>query len=216
MGYGGKVSERERARQLRARSWTLTEIAAELGVSKSSVSSWVRDVDFEPRPRSRGHSSRPSRLQLRKLAEIDRLDAEGLREVGNLTDRELLLVGSALYWGEGFKTDGVVGMANTDPASLALFVYWLRRCFGVDESRFRVRLYLHEGLDLDAAQEFWSERLGIARAQFRTPYRAVADPSRRRSKHLNGCPSVTYCDANLHRRVMGLVRALSSTVVLPG
>ena len=36
MGYGGKFVERERARELRAQSWTLKEIADALGVSKSS------------------------------------------------------------------------------------------------------------------------------------------------------------------------------------
>jgi hypothetical protein len=40
MGYGGKVVEQRRARELRAESWTLAAIAAELGVSKSSVSLW--------------------------------------------------------------------------------------------------------------------------------------------------------------------------------
>ena len=52
MGYGGKVTERERrARELRAEAWTLSEIASELGVSKSSVSVSVRDVELVPTPR---------------------------------------------------------------------------------------------------------------------------------------------------------------------
>ena len=46
MGYGGKVVEQQRARELRAQAWTRQDIATELGVSKSSVSLWVRDVDF--------------------------------------------------------------------------------------------------------------------------------------------------------------------------
>jgi transcriptional regulator with XRE-family HTH domain len=45
MGYGGKVVEQQRARELRAQAWALQDIATELGVSKSSVSLWVRDVD---------------------------------------------------------------------------------------------------------------------------------------------------------------------------
>ena len=39
---------------------------------------------------------------------------------------------------------------------IAFFLAWLRRFFEVDESRLRLRLYLHEGLDLDAANAFWS------------------------------------------------------------
>jgi orotate phosphoribosyltransferase-like protein len=41
MGYGGKVTEQHRARELRAQSWTLAEIAEELSVSRSSVSVWA-------------------------------------------------------------------------------------------------------------------------------------------------------------------------------
>lgn len=216
MGYGGKVTERHRARELRAEAWTLKDIAAELGVSKSSVSLWVRDVDFVPNPRRRTRPPRPSGLLVRKLAEIDRLDAEGATEIGRMSDREFLIVGAALYAGEGFKRDGQAGMANTDPRLLALFVTWLRRHFEVDEVRLRVRLYLHEGLDLEAAEHFWSELLRIPRSQFRTPYRAVPDSTIRSTRHPLGCPGVTYNCSSTHRRVMGLVRALSSTDALPG
>jgi len=216
MGYGGKVTERHRARELRAEAWTLKDIAAELGVSKSSVSVWVRDVDFVPNPRRRTRPPRPSSLLVRKLAEIDRLDAEGATEIGRMSDREFLIVGAALYAGEGFKRDGQAGMANTDPRLLALFVTWLRRHFEVDEVRLRVRLYLHEGLDLEAAEHFWSELLRIPRSQFRTPYRAVPDSTIRSTRHPLGCPGVTYNCSSTHRRVMGLVRALSSTDALPG
>lgn len=216
MGYGGKVGERQRARELRAQAWTLLDIATELGVSKSSVSLWVRDVEFTPNPRRRTRRPRPSSLLVRKLAEIERLDSEAVVEIGRLTERELLVAGTALYAGEGFKSDGHVGMANTDPHLLRMFVTWLRRNFEIDESRLRVRLYLHEGLDLEAAEHFWSELLNISRSQFRRPYRAVADTTRRNAKHVLGCPGVTYSCSSTHRRVMGLVRALSSTEALPG
>jgi transcriptional regulator with XRE-family HTH domain len=51
MGYRGKVEEQERARVLRARNMTLQGIATALGVAKSSVSRWVRDVPFTPSKR---------------------------------------------------------------------------------------------------------------------------------------------------------------------
>jgi transcriptional regulator with XRE-family HTH domain len=216
VGYGGKVPQQQRACELRAEAWTLQEIATELGVSKSSVSLWVRDVEFTPNPRRRTREPRPSSLHVQKLAEIERLDAEGVETIGQLTEREFMILGTALYIGEGFKRDHQVGMANTDPRVLRAFVTWLRRCFGIDESRLRVRLYLHEGLDLEDAERYWSELLSIPRAQFRKPYRAAADPTRRTAKHVYGCPAVTYGDSTLHRRVMGLARALSSTNALPG
>ncbi len=83
MGYGGKLVEQQRARELRAAAWTLADIATELGVSKSSVSLWVRDVEFVPKPRNRGHAShRPHPLHLAKLAEIERLNGEAIDQIG--------------------------------------------------------------------------------------------------------------------------------------
>jgi transcriptional regulator with XRE-family HTH domain len=178
MGYRGKLKEREQARRLRATGLPMTEIATLLGVSKSSVSLWTRDVAFEPRPRdTRGRRRAPNALQRRKQAEIDGLLAEGRGRVGRLTEREFLLAGVALYAGEGSKTDGEVRFSNSDPRMVAFFCTWFRRFFEVDESRLRIRLYLHEGLELMAATSFWSELTQIPPSQFGKPYRAVTDSS---------------------------------------
>ncbi len=210
MGYRGKTVDQERARSLRAEAWTLAEIAAELGVSKSSVSVWVRDVEFEPRPRRTARRRAPNRLQIAKQAEIEACRAVGLERIGSLSDRDLLIAGTALYAGEGAKRDGYVVFTNSDPAMIVLFCVWLRRFFDIDETRLRVRLYLHEDLDLRRAMRFWSELVGIPEGQFQRPYRAVADPTMRRNRHEHGCPSVRYACATTHRRVMGLVAALLS------
>jgi len=218
MGYRGKLVERERARELRATSWTLADIAAELGVSKSSVSVWVRDVDFEPRPRNRGHRShRPHPLTVRKEAEIERCRTEAERFIGRLSERDLEMFCLALYAGEGAKQDGRgLVFANSDARLIAIFLHWLRSSFEIDEAKFRMRLYLHEGLDLDGALRHWIRVSGIPRRQFNKPYRAVADATRRTNKHANGCATVVYHCALTHRRVMARIEAISSRFDLPG
>ncbi|HEV7759057.1 MAG TPA: hypothetical protein VGO78_08715 [Acidimicrobiales bacterium] len=217
MGYRGKTVERERARSLRARAWTLNEIVAELGVSKSSVSLWVRDVPFdEParalragRNRNLGAQNRgPNKLARAKQAEIARLLAEGRQRVGHLSDRDLLIAGIALYAGEGAKGDGAVVFVNSDPLMIGLFCRWFRRFFDIDETRLRAKLYLHDGLDLQVAEHFWSELTDIPLEQFGKAYRAVPDPSIRTTKHPMGCLRVSYSRSAAHREIMGLVRAL--------
>ena len=108
MGYRGKLADRERARELRAQAWTINEIVAELGVSKSSVSVWVRDIEFDEATRAARAGAnrrratrqrRPNRLQQRKQAEIERLRAEGVGRIGGLSDRDLLIAGTALPMG---------------------------------------------------------------------------------------------------------------------
>ncbi|HSH22630.1 MAG TPA: hypothetical protein VK975_01030 [Acidimicrobiales bacterium] len=81
-----------------------------------------------------------------KAHEIERLLAEGRERIGALSERHLLVAGTALYAGDGSKTDGSVRFTS-DPRMVLFFCVWLRRCFTVDQSRLRLRLYLHQGLD---------------------------------------------------------------------
>jgi hypothetical protein len=218
MGYRGKMVERQQARQLRRTGLPLGEIAVRLGVSKSSVSLWVRDVEFSGpvvRP-ARGRRRDPNALQRRKQGEIERLLEEGRARIGRLSEREFLVAGAALYAGEGAKGDGRICFANSDPKMVAFFCSWLRHFYEIDESRLRLALYLHQGLDLAAAMAFWSTLTGIPQAQFTKPYRAVPDPSIRHAKHVHGCVAVGYSCSATHRSVMGLVRALLSDGAIPG
>jgi len=73
-----------------------------------------------------------------------------------------------------------------------------------------LRLYLHKGLDLDAANTFWSELTAIPVQRFGKPYRAAPDPAIRKAKHVYGCPCIVYDSSRTHRAVMGLVHALLS------
>ena len=114
------------------------------------------------------------------------------------------------------QTDGSVNFANTDAEMVRFFCTWLRRFFEIDEARLRVRVYLHEGLDLEAAESHWSEVTGVPRGQFRRPYRAAAEATRRLTKHEFGCVYVCYSCVTTHRQIMGLIRALLSSECFPG
>src|SRR5438552_7925034 len=134
MGYLGKVELREKARLMRAESRTLQDIASTLGVSKSSVSLWVRDVAFEPRSRRQPSADRrPHPQHVAKLAEIADCNLAGAERMGEMSEDAFLAAGVALYAGEGAKRDGHVLFANTDVAMIAFFCAWLRRFFSIDE-----------------------------------------------------------------------------------
>jgi hypothetical protein len=225
MGYRGKTTDQNRARELRAQGWVYNEIAAELGVAKSSVSLWCRDVEVDATVwaqrvasrRNHGWEKRREGYERRWAAQAQGDRAEADRLLGSVSERDLLIAGIALYAGEGCKTIGSVAFPNTDPRMVALFLAFLRRFFDVDESRLRVRIYLHEGLDLDVATTFWSTITDIPVDQFRKPYRAEANPTIRTTKHPMGCPSVRYSCTSTHRTLMSLVDALlSSTFRNPG
>ena len=224
MGYRGKTTEQNRARDLRAQGWTIREIEAELGVSRSSASIWVRDVQVNPevwaeRVRTRtnhGWEKRRRTFERRREERTEADRANARQWLDDLSDRDLFIAGIALYAGEGSKTRGEVSFANTNPRMIAVFLAFLRRYFVVDESRLRVHLYLHEGLDLHAANDFWSGVTSIPVEQFSKPYRAEPDPSIRKTKHEMGCPSVRYSCTHTHRSIMALVDALLASELPSG
>jgi hypothetical protein len=212
VGYRGKVGEREAARALRARGWTMNAIAAKLGVSKSSVSLWTRDVPFEARRRQYRPGSRSTHRQhVEKVREIEELRVWAADRLGAIGEDAFFTAGIALYAGEGTKTGGQVRFTNSDPRMVGFFCVWLRRFFDIDETKLRLRLYLHEGLDLDAAREFWTGITDIPPDRFLKPYRAVADATTRHTKHEHGCASVAYYSTRVHRVIMALVGALLSS-----
>jgi len=107
MGYRGKVEQQEQARVLRAQGKTLAQIADALGVAKSSVSLWVRDVPFTPSPRRHGPHRRPHPAHEAKLRQIEALNRAGKERIGILGEEAFFVAGLALY--AGGREDGRIG-----------------------------------------------------------------------------------------------------------
>jgi len=166
---------------------------------------------FMPKPRNRGIGvSKPHPLHLKKLAEIEECRQWGSDQVGELSDRDLLMAGVGLYAGDGGKLDGLVTFSNSNPALVGLMCRWLRRFFDIDETRLRLALYLHEGLDLVAASKHWHGVTAIPIEQFHKPYRAVPDVGIRHTKHEFGCAHVRYACSRTQRKILGLLEGLVS------
>jgi predicted transcriptional regulator len=165
-----KDALRARARELRSQGWTYDRIKEELGCSKSSVSLWVRDL---PRPEGRRTREEASEIARRgweerlHVREKQRKAAKerARRHVGAMSARELFLVGVGLYWAEGAKDKPyarreVVTFVNSDASMITIFLAWLR-LLDVDEDRLHFRVMIHENADVDAAERYWADLVGI-------------------------------------------------------
>jgi transcriptional regulator with XRE-family HTH domain len=158
-----------RARELRAQGWTYKEISAELGVSKSSISLWVRDLPREGRlsyeeSRKRNDEGRrrywEEERPIREAARQAISDAAAA-EIGQLTDREILMLGAIAYWCEGAKNKphhryDRVSFINSDPGLIRFFLRFLEVA-GVDPKDLVFRVMIHESADSQASHLFWQE-----------------------------------------------------------
>lgn len=219
-GDGGRHPKHDRraaARALRLAGRTYDEIVAEVGVSKSTVSLWVRDLP-KPPPRDRAAHARMMNdrrwepYRRRRDAERRETIAAAMAEVGALSGRELLLIGAALYWAEGTKAkpwarrDERVVFTNSDPDVIQVFLRWLDR-LGVAPERRTYRVAIHESADLAAAHRYWADLIGISVQDFQKP--SIKRHNPRTVRHnvgagYHGCLVIkVYKSAELYRRIEG-------------
>jgi transcriptional regulator with XRE-family HTH domain len=117
---------RAKARELREQGLAYHQISAELGVSKGSVSLWVRDLPHPGRlsyEECRKRSAEGSRRYWEAERPVREASREAVRaaaaaEIGPLTNREILIAGATAYWCEGTKVSrtGVVRWWNSSTA----------------------------------------------------------------------------------------------------
>ncbi len=176
-----KDAVRAQARELREKGLNYEEIAAELGVSKSSISLWVRDMPTPPHL-SYEESRKRSAEGVRRYWAVEGPKREAVRaaavaaaadEIGALSDRELRIAGAIAYWCEGAKSkpwhrSHKIVFTNSDPGLITLFLRFLQAA-GVSADQITYRVAIHETADIAAAERFWAEVTGADVSRFKKP-----------------------------------------------
>lgn len=178
-----KSEKKLRARELRRGGQSIKSIAKELEVSQGSVSLWCRDLVLtDEQLRTLEKNSRDpnygKRLQNSlkqhgiRIEKTDRLKREGINEVGELSKRELLLVGIALYWAEGYKKDSQVGLGSSDPKMMKLYVRWLQDCFdySINDLMFRVTVNESHKYRIREIVKYWADLFDIDESIFQKSF----------------------------------------------
>ena len=219
---------RARARALRQQGLDYRAIAAELGVSKSSVSLWVRDL---PRPERLSYEECLARgraavdrywtaERARREAARSAVSAAASREIGPLTAREVLIAGAVAYWCEGAKnkpyrrTDRV-DFINSDPAMIRFFLRFLDTA-GVPRESLIFCLSIHESADVPSAQQFWLAVTGAPASQFNRPQLKRHHPRTVRKNTgsgYHGCLRIQVRRSiTMYRKIEGWAQAVMTAV----
>ena len=110
--------------------------------------------------------------QEKRIEKIRFLKEKGVKDVGQLSKRDLFIGGINLYWAEGFKKDNLVGFANSDPNMIKIFILWLTNCCNITQDRIKCRLGVNESYKQKTKELelYWSKILHIPLTQFQKPY----------------------------------------------
>ena len=216
-----KTREREAARALRREEGaSIRDIARRVGVSKSSVSLWVRDIELTPEQ----HAA----LALRNVAynrqmsgtwkQAARRRAERIeyQQNGRALARggdPLLVAGCMLYWAEGARNRNSVKFTNSDPEMVRFFVRFLRGRFEIEDGAFSVtcNLFADHLARQHEIERFWLDVAGLPESCLRKSSVNVYSKysqKKRRNKLPYGTCGISVCRTWLVQTIYGGIQEI--------
>ena len=183
MGSQIPVELKEKAFTLRKLGKSYNEIRKTLGLkSKGTLSAWFQDLKLTKEESSlleqniqKAHerglflANKNRSLKIKKEKELAFKD--GLAKIKNISQKDLLAIGIALYWGEGMKSpskqksEGLI-FSNSDPDMIKVFIKFLREIMGISEERIRSGIHIYPNINPDEAKKYWSKVTGLPYNRF--------------------------------------------------
>ncbi len=224
---------RAHALRLRLAGRSYNEIRDELGVPKSTLSSWFKNVVLSETARTRltlrsniGTATliKRNKMQTHKAEQRSRemrVLAKG--KIPMLTKRDLLIMGAVLYWAEGYKRlhirDGkermshTISFVNSDPTMIKTFLRFLQEILGVstDEIHLTMRLYPH--INEETARTYWMKVTGLPSPRFHrtTNMVSIASKGKRPFNRLPfGTLQVGVYDTAKFHYLLGLIEGVQA------
>jgi hypothetical protein len=167
-----------KAKSMRLNGTSIGEISHQLKISKSTVSFWCKDIELKDSAieKIKVKGREKSVQGLLRYSELKRKDRtqrhaeqkqEGANLIEHLTERDLLMAGLGLYWGEGYKGGGELGFTNSNPKMITFYLKWLK-IFGVLKSDLIFRLTINNLFKSDQKEieTFWLKLLDVKKDQF--------------------------------------------------
>ncbi len=203
---------------MRKSGMSYSQIKSELGVSKSTLSLWLRDLplsnkqlrllrDFNQIRIEKTRATKLQKKQTRRAEVVKRVK----RDFEQKTD-PLFHGGFYLYWGEGTKSaEYTVALTSTDPGIIKTYIVWLK-LLGVNPRECRVKLHLYSDQNSLQSIKFWSEVTQIPLQQFYKPYTKTATRKSRTYQGMfgYGTCSVLYHNRDMYEYVMAGLEVLRS------
>jgi predicted transcriptional regulator len=219
-----KLIEKEKARVLRKKGYSINQIVKEAHLTKSSVSLWVRDIVLT-KTQKKKISERGRSVESIEKRRINRLFNENRKrqlviyeakkDFTNISLEQLKLIGIILYLGEGGKTSrGMVRLANSDPSVIKIMMRFFREICKVPEDKFHASIHTFAHANIEKTEKYWSKISGISRNQF---FKTYIKPSSASLQKRNTLPFGTFdiyvCDTKLFLTIMGWIEKVKELTV---
>lgn len=221
-----KSQFKNKAIRLRRNGFSYSEILKEIPIAKSTLSLWLRSVGLAKIQRQRLTEKKLAAIkrgwETRKKQRIDTtllIKQEAHREIESISQKELLLMGTMLYWAEGAKSkvhniSQGVAFSNSDPLMIKVFLKWLKESLRIVDERIVFEIYIHKNSlpKLREAKNYWSKVTGFSIAKFGKIYLKKDKIKTKRkntgNKYFGLLRVKVKKSTNLNRKITGLIEAI--------
>ncbi|MBI1866641.1 MAG: helix-turn-helix domain-containing protein [Candidatus Staskawiczbacteria bacterium] len=213
------TEKRAKALVLRKQEMSYSQIKEILGVSKSTLSYWLRNYPLSKKRINELRGNNEKRIEryreTRRKTKEKRLKEFYIKQKGKifpLNKRELFLTGLFLYWGEGSKTmSKEVAVSNTDPSVIVFFIKWINSAFKISKDKLKFSIHLYNDMNVNEEISFWAKTLHVSKNQFLKPY--IKDTSSLRINQKGGFGHGTcnarLSNARLSEQILMAIKAIS-------
>ncbi len=179
-----RFEEKQRARELRHQGWSYNDILKEVGVSKSTLSLWLRDIPLTEEQIAAlackfraGREKFIHKMRVRRDTRWAEYHQEADEEYVLLSRDPEFMFGLALYIGEGSKTQpNGLCLSNCDPRVIQKGLQFFLQ-IGIPYQSLRCAVHLHPGICIETAEAYWQEVTGLPKTQFHKTSEAISQAS---------------------------------------
>ena len=157
---------------LRLEGKTYGEIRGSFKIPKSTLSTWFSDLKISNNANKILESKRKAGylklLEFNKIRTLSiKKENEDIRKnyesrIKKLNNRELMILGAALYWGEGYKNFNLkrgaypyICFSNSDPLMHKVFVPFLERILKITKNRIKCQVMIYPNTNPQKAVQYW-------------------------------------------------------------
>jgi transcriptional regulator with XRE-family HTH domain len=206
-----KYMEKVKALKLRKNGLSYKEILKKINVSKSTLSTWLREIELTKEQKNQLlNKMERTRYEIAKRKVADRIRRtntiidEGKKEIEKYKNNSFFLIGIALYWAEGAKNPvESVKFSNSDEKMIILMMGWFRKICKVSEKRFRIHIHMHDLHCKKDILKHWAKITDVPLGQFYRSYIKHTSLGQRKNILYNGTCSIIVNDKNLFRKIVG-------------
>ena len=143
--------KKETAIELRKKGFSYSEIQKKIKTPKSTLSFWLKTIQLtdyqiqklkDKRKKIAKENSENRSFKIEK--QIEEIKNSSAKDVGQISKRELWLMGIILYWLRRNKNDARNGVmfASSEPELIKLFLKWLKQIGGITEEEIKFDIFL--------------------------------------------------------------------------